>query len=114
MRLTVRSNPYSRCNPDFAPGYINALQMNGALIALPSLSRAGHGQSHGRVWQPERKRCNCAFQVYAEAADCFYRPEFACSFWLHRSKADRVGRPAWSAGSSCLSLSTLRDLPPFV
>ncbi|MFC5698793.1 agmatine/peptidylarginine deiminase [Pseudomonas sp. GCM10022186] len=31
--LTVRSNQYTRNNPDFAPGYINFLPINGAVIA---------------------------------------------------------------------------------
>ncbi|MDH4556247.1 agmatine deiminase family protein [Pseudomonas sp. BN417] len=31
--LTVRSNQYTRNNPDFAPGYINYLPINGAVIA---------------------------------------------------------------------------------
>ncbi|MCY1365370.1 Agmatine deiminase [compost metagenome] len=31
--LNVRSNQYTRDNPDFAPGYINYLPINGAVIA---------------------------------------------------------------------------------
>ncbi|MCY1457274.1 Agmatine deiminase [compost metagenome] len=31
--LKVRSNQYTRDNPDFAPGYINFLPINGAVIA---------------------------------------------------------------------------------